>query len=277
MTVSDKYSLAVLIIFITISIPTAFVTYKHGTRGWALLGWGYLLVFCSLKIIGSGLALSDTPSSGASIVSSIGLSPLLLALSGVLHEAKFYHADPEKRNANRRTDLLFVLKYHTFTMLGVVLVAVGMSRIMGNASQETVSKGWTIAIVGAVILFLSWVILLAAAGFSVFLGGLSSDGRSKQQRAATMLLVAVLAALPFVGVRVIATLAYLATKNSSIGAATGSVVAKVWLYLFEELAATLILVINGILTMNISKLSNNADGGSYERQQMDVEQPFERK
>lgn len=91
MAVSDKYSLAVLIIFITLSIPTLFVTFKHGVRGWAILGWGYLFIFCSLKIIGSGMALGDPESSGATIVSSVGLSPLLLALSGVLHEASVFH------------------------------------------------------------------------------------------------------------------------------------------------------------------------------------------
>lgn len=91
MAVSDKYSLAVLIIFITLSVPTLFVTFKHGVRGWAILGWGYLFIFCSLKIIGSGMALGDPESSGATIVSSVGLSLLLLALSGVLHEASVFH------------------------------------------------------------------------------------------------------------------------------------------------------------------------------------------
>ncbi|KAL3298819.1 integral membrane protein [Colletotrichum asianum] len=273
MAVSDKYSLAVLIIFITLSIPTLFVTFKHGVRGWAILGWGYLFIFCSLKIIGSGMALGDPESSGATIVSSVGLSPLLLALSGVLHEARFYYTtSPSKRSANHKRDLIFVLMFHMFTMLGVVLIAIGMSRLMNHASPDDVSKGWTLAKVGAVVLFLSWVALAAGAAFTVFQGYMRSDGRP-QKKAAVMLLTAVLFALPFVGVRVIATLAYVASENSSLSAATGSVMVKVWLYLFEELAATLILVINGVLARNVKKLDQEAVvNGGWQTRPADAEQ-----
>ncbi|KAJ3963179.1 hypothetical protein N0V92_000003 [Colletotrichum tropicale] len=278
MAISDKYSLAVLVIFITLSIPTLFVTFKHGVRGWAILGWGYLFIFCSLKIIGSGMALGDPESSGATIVSSVGLSPLLLALSGVLHEARFYYTSPSKRSANHKQDLIFVLMFHMFTMLGVVLIAIGMSRLMKHASPDDVSKGWTLAKVGAVILFLSWVALAAGAAFTVFQGYMRSDGRP-QKKAAVMLLTAVLFALPFVGVRVIATLAYAASENSSLSAATGSVMVKVWLYLFEELAATLILVINGVFARSIKKLDQEAVvNGGWETRPADAEQqPYERK
>ncbi|EQB53215.1 hypothetical protein CGLO_07095 [Colletotrichum gloeosporioides Cg-14] len=272
MAVSDKYSLAVLIIFITLSIPTLFVTFKHGVRGWAILGWGYLFIFCSLKIIGSGMALGDPQSSGATIVSSVGLSPLLLALSGVLHEARFYHTSLSKRSANHKRDLIFVLMFHMFTMLGVVLIAIGMSRLMKHASPDNVSKGWTLAKVGAVILFLSWVALAAGAAFTAFQGYIRSAGRP-QKKAAVVLLAAVLFALPFVGVRVIATLAYVVSENSSLSAATGSVMVKVWLYLFEELAATLILVINGALARNVKKLDQEAVvNGEWETQPADAEQ-----
>ncbi|KAF5502246.1 hypothetical protein CGCA056_v014625 [Colletotrichum aenigma] len=272
MAVSDRYSLAVLIIFITLSVPTLFVTFKHGVRGWATLGWGYLFIFCSLKIIGSGMALGDSGSSGATIVSSVGLSPLLLALSGALHEARFYHTSPSKRSANHKQDLVFVLMYHMFTMLGVVLIAIGMSHLMKHASPDDVSKGWTLTKVGAVILFLSWVALAAGAAFAVFQGYMLSDGRP-QKKAAVILLTAVLFALPFIGVRVIATLAYVASENSSLSAATGSAMVKVWLYLFEELAATLILVINGVLARNVKKLDQEAVvNGGWETRPADAEQ-----
>ena len=86
-TKSDNLALAVVIIFATLALPTLLVTYRHGVRGLAILGWAYVFIFCSLKIIGSGMQLADPQSAGASIVNNIGLSPLLLGVAGVLHQA----------------------------------------------------------------------------------------------------------------------------------------------------------------------------------------------
>lgn len=86
-TSSRPLNIATLLIFVTLSVPTVYIAFRHGFRGLAILGWGYLLVFCSLKMVGSGMQLGDNPGSGAVIVTSVGLSPLLLAVAGVLHEA----------------------------------------------------------------------------------------------------------------------------------------------------------------------------------------------
>ena len=75
---------AELAIYIALAIPTLYLLVKHGRPGF--LGWLFLFVFCSLRIIGSALGLkSSSPTAG--IISSVGLSPLLLATSGILHEA----------------------------------------------------------------------------------------------------------------------------------------------------------------------------------------------
>lgn len=76
-------STAELAIYAALSIPNIYILFKHGRTG--LLGWAYLLVFCTLRIVGGALDLSG--STTASIISSIGLSPLLLAASGILKEA----------------------------------------------------------------------------------------------------------------------------------------------------------------------------------------------
>ncbi len=78
---------ALLIIYLILSPPVLYITIRHGFRGFAILGWGYLFLFCTLKIVGNALQLKDSSSSGAAIVSSVGLSPLLLATVGILHEA----------------------------------------------------------------------------------------------------------------------------------------------------------------------------------------------
>lgn len=86
-TKTEYFSLAVVVIFGALALPTLFVTYRHGVRGLAILGWGSLSIFCSLKIIGSAMQLANPQSLGAAIVNNIGLSPLLLAVAGVLHES----------------------------------------------------------------------------------------------------------------------------------------------------------------------------------------------
>jgi hypothetical protein len=80
---------AQLAIYILLSIPIIYVLYRHGRTG--LLGWIYFFAFASLRIIGGALAMnadkSGTPSVTATITSNIGLSPLILGISGILHEA----------------------------------------------------------------------------------------------------------------------------------------------------------------------------------------------
>ena len=76
-------SVAELVIYVLLALPVVYVLVKHGKQG--LLGWIYLFAFCALRIIGAGLDISGSKS--ASIISNIGLSPLILASNGVLHEA----------------------------------------------------------------------------------------------------------------------------------------------------------------------------------------------
>ncbi|KAI9035924.1 uncharacterized protein KD926_002589, partial [Aspergillus affinis] len=80
---TDGLTAATLAIYIVLIIPSAFLLVKHGRQG--LLGWLFFTIFCTIRIIGSGLSLSN--SSAASIISNIGLSPLLFASSGIVKEA----------------------------------------------------------------------------------------------------------------------------------------------------------------------------------------------
>ena len=63
---------AVLAIYIVLGPIVFFVMVRHGLRGAAILGWGYLSLFCTLKLVGSGIQIGDPGSVGASIVSSVG-------------------------------------------------------------------------------------------------------------------------------------------------------------------------------------------------------------
>jgi hypothetical protein len=81
---TNALSVAELAIYIALAFPTVYLIIKHGRQG--LLGWLFLFIFCTLRIIGGALAINSS-SPTANIISSVGLSPLLLATSGILHEA----------------------------------------------------------------------------------------------------------------------------------------------------------------------------------------------
>lgn len=86
MTYIDAISATKLAIYSILIQPTPYLLWKHGRTGF--LGWFYVQIFCVLRIVTGGMALhGNTTSTSAMILNSIGLSPLLLAIAGVLHEA----------------------------------------------------------------------------------------------------------------------------------------------------------------------------------------------
>jgi hypothetical protein len=73
-------------IYVFLVNPVTYVLFKHGKKG--ILGWLSIQLFCFVRVIGNILILKDgTQSTTATIVNSIGLSPLLLGTIGILHEA----------------------------------------------------------------------------------------------------------------------------------------------------------------------------------------------
>lgn len=75
-------STAELAIFAILCLPVLYVLFKHGWVGF--MGWLYLFIFCTLRIISGAMDLSGSKS--ASVISNIGLSPMILAIAGILHE-----------------------------------------------------------------------------------------------------------------------------------------------------------------------------------------------
>lgn len=80
---------AQLAIYAALTIPVIYILLRHGRPGF--LGWFYVLAFCSLRVVGGAMSLSadknGSTNSTAAIISNIGLSPLLIGISGILHEA----------------------------------------------------------------------------------------------------------------------------------------------------------------------------------------------
>ena len=82
----DVLAVLEVAVYIFLVNPATYVLFKHGRKG--ILGWLAIQSFCFVRIIGNILVLKDgEKSTAATIVSSIGLSPLLVGTIGILHEA----------------------------------------------------------------------------------------------------------------------------------------------------------------------------------------------
>lgn len=85
---TDSLSAAECAFYAVLIIPVLFLVVRHGLPG--LLGWLFLAFFCTLRLIGGGMAVHDS-SPSASVISNVGLSAILLAAVGLLHEAWDLH------------------------------------------------------------------------------------------------------------------------------------------------------------------------------------------
>lgn len=81
---TGSLSIATCAIYAVLIIPVLYLLVRHARFG--LAGWLLLSIFCVIRIVGGALEISNT-GTAAGIISSVGLSPLLLATNGILHEA----------------------------------------------------------------------------------------------------------------------------------------------------------------------------------------------
>ena len=88
-TEREAIDIAIIAIYIPSIVAAVFVSIRHGFV--RQLGWVYLLIFCALRIAGGAVGIlsvhnpkSISDAEWAAILSSVGLSPLLLASMGLL-------------------------------------------------------------------------------------------------------------------------------------------------------------------------------------------------
>ncbi|KAH6668208.1 hypothetical protein B0J14DRAFT_600067 [Halenospora varia] len=241
-------SIAQLVIYATLTPPTLYTTYRHALPG--LLGWGYLLAFLSLRIIGAGLILSNPASTSASTISNIGLSPLLLATNGILHEAWHYRT----KNSNKKLEWLAVLSYHLLVVTALALVASGASALSTSTSTPPPASKLTLLKTGVVILLLAWLVLVLAALYSLLIP--RSSPSSFPSLGGTRLLHAVLASLPLSGIRLAYSAASIFSGNKHLSPSTGDLGYRVCLGFLPELSVVVIFMVVGLMTRGVRREGN---------------------
>ena len=169
---TSSLSVSYIVIYPFIAIPAIFSLIRHGKYG--ILGWGYLIAFCIMRLTGAGLQLANPSSSTASILIGVGLSPLILAALGILHESCVnftlcpYHVGGTHschrshfiaggRPWPLKTALYILL--HLAVGVAVALVASGSKSSSGSTSGKSR--------VGAFLFLLIWFIIAAICYLSL--------------------------------------------------------------------------------------------------------------
>ncbi|KAK7959885.1 uncharacterized protein PG986_004739 [Apiospora aurea] len=237
---ADALPTATLAVYAVLSIPAIFCLVWHGKTG--LIGWSYLQAFCTLRIVGGALAMSSDKgsshnnnySSSASLIANIGLSPLLLATSGILHES-------------------------------VAILAAGTSGLQSATASKT---DLVLVSVCIALLTAAWVVLCIWTALSLMPSSFFSFGRRQRSKVViedagstamargygSKLLWGVAAALPFIGIRVFYSLVALTTRLAYLSPSTGALSIRVVVAFLPELVACLILIFLGLMTRHVASL-----------------------
>ncbi|UKZ74575.1 hypothetical protein TrVFT333_002245 [Trichoderma virens FT-333] len=242
---TDGLSAAKLAIYLVLLQPALFCLWKHGKTGF--LGWLFVQLFCVLRIATGGIGLHGNQKGEAAVIlNSIGLSPLLLAISGILHEAR-RAVNPR---LNRRFDILLELKYHALVQLGMILIILALVKLMNG---DPVSKSKTLLNIGSALSCIAWGLLTLWAVWSNYMAREYSSYSSMQTvDNGKILLKGVFVALPFVGIRLVygVVFLHLQTTHPDSGFLTSKAV-QICLSFIPELICINSLIVVGVITRSL--------------------------
>jgi hypothetical protein len=77
--------IAYLVFYLLLGHVSAYNFWKHRWAGF--LPWFYLNLFCLSRIACGALGIADSDGLAPNIIVSIGVTPLILTVDGLLHEA----------------------------------------------------------------------------------------------------------------------------------------------------------------------------------------------
>jgi hypothetical protein len=241
MTKTWDLAIAQLIYFLPSAIPTLYCLWRH--RSVEFLGWFFLFGFVLLQVTGSAMILAagqdGTPSSTAIILLSVGISPLIVGVSGIVHEwAKL--CGLVKTKAGNTWSWVIVVLYHLLVLGGITLYAIGAS---DASKQDKASTGETMAKAGIIVLLLLWLVMCGFFGFLTRLsGGISS---------AKALYYSLIIALLLLGIRLIyQCVAVFNMQDEIFNPVTGSIALRAVFEFLPGAFILLVLVAGGVMSVH---------------------------
>ncbi|CAK42755.1 hypothetical protein CBS63078_3986 [Aspergillus niger] len=228
MSATEHLDVANLAVYALFSLPAIYCLVVHGKHG--LLGWAYVLVMCGLRIAGSAMSLNaihrNEINTTAAILNGIGLSPLLMAAMGLLHEA----------NHSIHRFLPPFLNLWGFLITHMV-VAGGIGLAAASSGNETLLR------VGMIVFATGWTLVAVLIWFSY-----GANAHSRRLGEERQLLFAITVAMPLIGVRIVYAIVTAFTSSNLEG---GSLAVRVIFGTIPEYLVMLIYVGVGIVTRNL--------------------------
>ncbi|KAJ4159490.1 uncharacterized protein LMH87_008390 [Akanthomyces muscarius] len=245
----DSLSIAKLVIYMILAPGATYCLWKHGRRGF--LAWFYVQVFCVLRIASGGISLHTSDNQLTStVVNSIGLSPLMLACAGILHEV-VHTCIPD---ANRLLELTLDINYHGIVALGMVLTIVAVVKLESGA-DGSFDTMLSLLKAGAGISALAFALLVIWAILTFRrVKNLRSSRKGPQTRPGMILLYGALIVLPFIALRLAYGMAFLLLRvNRPSSAFIRSLAAMTVLEVVPELIITITYLTVGFLSRDIQQ------------------------
>jgi hypothetical protein len=244
--------------------PALFIAYRHGRHG--ILGYFYLNISIAVRIAAaiSQLVNNDNDNSNdptatlsltTAVLSSIGLSPLILAMSGILHELHHYlHQASAATNGKKnksRWPLFLQVQIHTICTVGMVLLILGSIHLAEAKSASDANAAYKLRSAGAVLWFVTWLVLVQYIAWLYFRYRGIQD---KTSRSTTALRNWTLVALLFGGAKVVYAAVYtLDHADAAINPITGSFAIKVVLVVGMQFGAALAMTVGGWMSLGIAR------------------------
>ncbi|KAF2095915.1 hypothetical protein NA57DRAFT_78689 [Rhizodiscina lignyota] len=244
--VGELTTFAELVLYLLFIPVGLYILIRHGRRG--LVGWAFFHVYCALRIVSDGVQISDrdSTSDAGGIINSVGISGLLLALAGVMHEAETYIP-----GHNAKLGWIVQLFVHITTVGGIVLAAVGGSNLAQDAASGDHDKFDTDrGLLKAGYLVLLGVLALITAYGNVTFFRLR---RTNSARLPSRLMYGAGAALPFIAARLIYSTVYAFTLDASLSPISGTFAVKFALIFLVQFLAACCLAAGGIMSLGMSK------------------------
>ncbi|KAL7270046.1 hypothetical protein RUND412_007259 [Rhizina undulata] len=151
-----KLAIAEFVVYAIVLVFCVFNTFRLGFR--RETGWIVLAIFCVFRIVGSIILVAAQASNSrsvglyvaASILNSIGLSPLLSATLAFVNTCS---------NFSHQQNPLFakVFRYnHLLILAAIILSSIGGSK-QSDSDPSSVSQGILLSKISIILLLLSWV------------------------------------------------------------------------------------------------------------------------
>ncbi|KAJ5167338.1 uncharacterized protein N7482_006119 [Penicillium canariense] len=239
MAVTYRHGISILelIIYLPSLFLSIFLVIRHGLR--TNSGFLFLTTFTLTRIVGAccDLATINNFTVGlyvaAAICSSIGLSPLMLACTGLLSRADMSIEKTSGRTALPRITFPF---FRILTVVAMILSIVG---ITANMSAEGLQHPDIKVKIGMILYVVCWVVMLA-------LLAVLAMHRGSIERGEKPTLLAVALSSPFILVRLLYAFFVWFLHNSEFSMLDGNVTIQLVMVVLEEFAVVAICLTVGM-------------------------------